>query len=59
MLILGCPVEDIERKEATAAISKLNYDRNHQMVSFKNSIQGLNLNLSRNYNQGILCEQSK
>jgi len=59
MLILGSPVEDIERKEATAAISKLNYDQNHQMVSFKNSIQGLNLNLSRNYSQGILCKQSK
>lgn len=37
----------------------LGYDQNHQMVSFKNSVQALNLNLARNYSQGILCKQPK
>lgn len=59
MLILGSPVEDIKRKEEQQLLPNIGYDQNHQMVSLKNSVRSLNLNLSRNYSQGILCKQSK
>lgn len=58
MLILGSPVED-KGKRWQELFPNLGNDQNHQMVSSKNSVQGLNLNLSRNYSQGILCRQSK
>lgn len=59
MLISESPMEGIGGKRQQQLFPNLCYDQNHQMVNFKNSVQGLNLNLSRNYSQEILFKQPK
>lgn len=49
MLIPESPMECTEGKRQWQMFPNPGYDQYHQMVSFKNSVQGLNLKLPRNY----------
>lgn len=58
MLISESPMEGIGGKKQQQ-LSKLMLWSESSVVNFKNSVQGLNLNLCRNYSQEILFKQPK
>lgn len=49
-LIPESPMEGLEGKRQWQLFPNLGDDQYQQMVSFKNSVQGLSLKLLRNYN---------